>query len=310
MTNTAKSIHPHFVVNTGDNFYWCGIQNVSDFQVQVDWIEPYADASLQIPWYSILGNHEYGYNVDAQIELTQKYTNWVMDSRYYTRRIEVDVATKTFISFIFLDTSPCISSYRSSAQSGWDPCSTTYPTCSLGSTDDDFEGICKFHENILQQSCDKQYDWLANALKEVPKDDWLIIVGHHPADEINVLDFTSLIQSHGFSYYFNGHSHALTRYSVDGSGIYVTSGAGALVNTPDQLHPVTAAKVAGEQFINSTLTSTTTSSHSYKTIANYKIAGFTSHLFSSDFMTLTTNFISYTGDVLYSFNSNKAGKEV
>ena len=39
-----------FVINTGDNFYWCGIQNSTDFQLAVDFEEPYADASLQIPW--------------------------------------------------------------------------------------------------------------------------------------------------------------------------------------------------------------------------------------------------------------------
>ena len=84
-------------------------------------------------------NHEYGYNVDAQIELANIYTNWIMDSRYYTRRITVDETSGTYISFIFLDTSPCISGYRSSDPANWDPCMTEYPTCSISNTDDDFE---------------------------------------------------------------------------------------------------------------------------------------------------------------------------
>lgn len=49
----------------------------------------------------------------------------------------------------------------------------------------------------------------------------LIIVyipGHHASDEIDVLDFTSLIQKHGFSFYMNGHTHTLTRYTVDNKG--------------------------------------------------------------------------------------------
>jgi Calcineurin-like phosphoesterase len=67
MVTTAKALSPAFLINTGDNFYWCGIQNTSDFQVKTDWVDPYNDEALDIPWYSILGNHEYGYNVDAQV---------------------------------------------------------------------------------------------------------------------------------------------------------------------------------------------------------------------------------------------------
>ena len=55
MAVTATASDAKFILNTGDNYYWCGIQNTSDYQVSVDWLQPYKDASLQIPWYSILG---------------------------------------------------------------------------------------------------------------------------------------------------------------------------------------------------------------------------------------------------------------
>ncbi len=139
MAKIAQVTKPSFVLNTGDNFYWCGIQNSTDSQIKADWLDPYADVSLQIPWYSILGNHEYGYNVDAQLELPSLYPNWVMDARYYTRRIPMDASKGIYLSFIFLDTSPCISGYRSSNPNNWDPCMTSYPTCSPTNTDDDFE---------------------------------------------------------------------------------------------------------------------------------------------------------------------------
>jgi len=304
MAVTAASTTAKFILNTGDNYYWCGLQNTSDYQVSVDWLQPYKDPSLQIPWYSILGNHEYGYNVEAQIDLAKVHPLWVMDDRYYTRRVEVDATTNTFISFIFLDTSPCIANYRGSNPDYWDPCMTKYPTCSMSNTDDDFEGPCMFHENILSQSCSDQYLWLQAALNAVPSDDWLIIMGHHPIDEVDVLDFTSLIQKHGFSYYFNGHAHALTHYTIDNVGIYVTSGAGSLVNTADQKTEVTAAKLDGHDISKSDASA----SHSYQTIYNNKIAGFTNHTFSEDFSTLTTNFVSYTGSIIHTFKSNKAGK--
>jgi hypothetical protein len=215
------------------------------------------------------------------------------------------------ISAIFLDTSPCIQDYRNTNQKYWDPCSTTYPTCSLGSTNDDFEGVCEFNSNILSQNCSAQFEWFKTALADVPADDWLVVVGHHPIDEVDVLDFTTALQNRGFSLYLNGHSHALTLYTIDNKGAYVTSGAGALVNTPDQEHPVTAAKVKGLDIEKNSPLRThkvaTTASHTYKTIKNVKIAGFTTHTFSEDFTSLTTNFVSYAGDVVYTFAVNKSG---
>eukprot|EP00965_Chrysotila_dentata_P250577 6209528-Pleurochrysis_carterae.AAC.2 len=63
---------PSFIINTGDSFYYCGLANTSDFQIQTDFVQPYSKyPSLDVPWYSVLGNHEYGYNVSAVIELSK-----------------------------------------------------------------------------------------------------------------------------------------------------------------------------------------------------------------------------------------------
>ena len=59
LATTATEIKPEFILNLGDSFYWCGIQNTTDFQVQVDFVKPYAADSLSsLPWYGVLGNHE------------------------------------------------------------------------------------------------------------------------------------------------------------------------------------------------------------------------------------------------------------
>ena len=41
MAATASEARVKFVVNTGDNFYYCGITNTSDPQVATDFTEPY-----------------------------------------------------------------------------------------------------------------------------------------------------------------------------------------------------------------------------------------------------------------------------
>lgn len=323
MANSAAAIDPSFIVNTGDNFYWCGIMNSTDSQIHTDFELPYADPSLvNLQWFSILGNHEYGYNVQAELDYAMINDRWVMPARYYTRREKITgTSPEQYISFIFLDTSPCVLGYRESNPANWDPCSTQYPTCSPGATDDDFEGECNFHANILTQSCDDQYAWFLKELAAVPADDWLVVVGHHPIDEVNVFDYTAALQKRGFSIYLNGHAHTLTQYTIDGGGAYVTSGAGSLVDTPDQQHEHIAAKVRGESEPvldgRSTLADTDNSAmgarrnnHTYQTVFNMKVAGFTTHTFNADASVLTTAFVSYTGEEVHSFQSYKDGSLV
>ena len=73
-------------------------------------------------WYGALGNHEYGYSVEAQLQLGETYPNWILPSRYYSKRLQLQGSQ--YLSMIFIDSSPCVSEYRSSDPAGWDPCST------------------------------------------------------------------------------------------------------------------------------------------------------------------------------------------
>ena len=291
MKKTARQYEAKFILNTGDNFYWCGIQNQTDKQIQTDWVEPYADMNLK--WFNTLGNHEYGYNVDAQLQMPKLFSNWVMDDRYYSRRMSL--GADNFATFIFIDTSPCYKAYRSNNSSGWDPCGDAFPSC-----DPIHEGTCQFHENILSQDCTKQFNWFKKTLTQVHADDWLIVVGHHPADEINVEDFTGAMQTRGFDLYLNGHAHTLTQYAVDGNPAFVTSGAGAMLHTSDQDVQHIAVKVNG-----GSVQDAVGSGHSYRTVWYDKIAGFTVHTFSSDFLRLKTEFVSHQGEILHDFEVEK-----
>jgi hypothetical protein len=154
----------------------------------------------------------------------------------------------------------------------------------------------------LGQDCTAQYNWLKSALSAVDENDWLIVVGHHPVDEVDVEDFTSLIQERGFSIYLNGHTHTLNQYTIDNAGVYITSGAGSLVNTVDQSHPVTSAKLRGETVVSKGATT-----HTYQSVYTNKVAGYTRHTFSSDYTTLTTDFVTYTGETVRTIVSDKQG---
>lgn len=77
-------------------------------------------------------------------------------------------------------------------------------------------GPRRFHENIMSQSCDTQFAWFQQQLTEAPTDDWVIVVGHHPASEIDVHDFVAPMEARGVSLYLNGHAHTMTHYTVNG----------------------------------------------------------------------------------------------
>ena len=165
---------------------------------------------------------------------------------------------------------------------------TEFPTCSPID-----EGTCKFHENILSQDCSTQFNWFKKALAAVPADDWLIVVGHAPADEIDVEDFTSAMQSRGFDLYLNGHVHTLTQYTIDGKGAYVTSGAGAMIATEDQHDERAQTKLGGGHVHGYTTAAGVASSHTYQSVWNNKVAGYTLHTFSNDYKTLRTDYVTY-----------------
>lgn len=223
------------------------------------------------------------------------------------------MTNNNYLTLIVLDTSPCVTDYRSTDPNNWDPCYPKYPTCSPTSTDDDFEGPCMFNQNILSQDCNAQYNWFKNTLLGVPQNDWLVVVGHHPMEEITERDFISPLQQRGFSLYLNGHDHLLNRYTIDNAGSYFTTGAGALVNTADQLHPRVQAKyhgavLSGEELQRLNLTSL--AEHQAKVVVTNVVAGFLSHTFNSDYTQLTTKMIKYDGTVLDTYISDKYGHQI
>ena len=168
-TATAMQLYlrqysPSLVLNTGDNFYYCGIQNGSDPQINEDFVALFG--SINVPWYNILGNH------DAQLWLNQTISGWVMDGRYYHRRAVL--RDGLVLNVIALDTNPCVADYRGDDRAKWDPCGLQYPTC------EPVPDECRFHENIVQQDCSVQLAWFRAVLDSIDTDnEWVFVLGHH-----------------------------------------------------------------------------------------------------------------------------------
>ena len=295
MYKKSRTTNLTAILNTGDNFYYCGIQNITDFQIKRDYIDLFS--MMNKPWYNTLGNHDYGYNVTSQVELSNILKNWIMPDRFYWQQI--DLGSGIVVNLIVLDTNPCVSAYRSADKSGWDPCGVKYPTCSINHTDDDFEGPCQFHTNIIEQNCTVQYEWFKDVLTTILSEDperhqWNIVMGHHPIDEIDEVDFTSYIESEFIDLYINGHQHDLEHYTmVSGKGKYITTGAGSMVK------PTTTSD---DDFNNEKKEK---GKHKRKILWKAKETGYTIHYFNST-ETITTNFMNVQNEIIYNFITSKA----
>ena len=265
---------PAFVLNTGDNFYYCGIQNTSDPQITEDYTAVFG--GMGIPWYNSLGNHDYGFAPEAQLALNETMPEWIMDGRYYHRR-EV-LPGGGGINIIVLDTNPCVRDYRGEDRKLWDPCGTEYPHCSP------IADPCRFHENILSQDCETQLAWAKGVLANIPTDrsEWVFVVGHHKAEEINGADFqTTFLDDPRVHLYLNGHKHNLEHYSVNEQAKYLTTGAGGMVLSLFGLGGYDVERVGGDA---------TSSSSPVKSLWSKTVSGFTSHTFANSGNELITEF--------------------
>jgi len=294
MGKSASELDVKFVINTGDNFYYCGVQSITDAQFKSDFEDVFSDKSLFVPWYGVLGNHDYAYDVTPQLQYKSPNNDrWQIPDRNFTKRVLL--GGSNYATLVFIDSNPCIASYRASDPNGWDPCSGTYGECK-----DTPDKECHFNEHILAQDCTSQYNWLKTTLDAIDKNDWIIAVGHHEADKINVEDFTGLLLDRKINLYLNGHTHALKHYQIDGNKNidWVTSGAGCMVHTHDQDMLITG----DGHFLKP---QSNQSSHKVEELFYKAISGFTTHTFSEDFSKLTTNIVDTQGNSIHSFVTAK-----
>jgi hypothetical protein len=283
----ASEYNPKLVLNTGDNFYYCGIQNTSDPQVNADYVELFGNIGL--PWYNALGNHDYGFNPDAQLALNQTIPQWIMDARYYHRRVIFNSSDSAniILNIIALDTNPCVNDYRGDDRAKWDPCNIQYPLCSP------VAGECMFHENIINQICKTQLDWFNVTLSGIPSTEWVFVIGHHKADEIDAEDFQSLLGSNRVNLYLNGHNHNLEHYSIDGDAKYMTTGAGGMVIIGANGHTNVKLHEESSEFKHR--------KHDFKSVWSKITTGFSSHTFIDKGTKVVTKFWNVEQNVLHTF---------
>lgn len=149
MGKMAEEIDISAVVAAGDVHHFEGVRSTADplWLTNYEWV--YAHPELMLPWYPILGNHEYRGSTQAVLDYSRVSRRWCMPARYYSQVLEEDGVS---IRLILLDTAPLIDKYRKDT--------LTYPDA------------CK-------QDREAQLRWLDSELSRA-KETWVIVIGHHP----------------------------------------------------------------------------------------------------------------------------------
>jgi len=218
MDRAAHALSASFVINAGDSFYEEGLLSPTETQVKTSWVDVYTNETRlpylsKLPWFGVLGNHDYRGDALALPALSQIYPQWIMPARWYDRVIAI--GPRASVHLVFIDTSPFIAAYRL-----------------LRGYTDAPNGIQTQWSLIPAQLA-----WLNDTLR-ASNATVKIVVGHHPifssgfsSLELGTFmrtNLTPLFEQYNVLAYLSGHEHNLqahvpkdnprTSYFISGAG--------------------------------------------------------------------------------------------
>ncbi|GKV05257.1 hypothetical protein SLEP1_g17291 [Rubroshorea leprosula] len=208
MGRTGEKLNIGFVVSTGDNFYDNGLRDEHDTAFEDSFTKIYTAKSLQKQWYSVLGNHDY--RGDAEAQLSPVLRN--IDSRWLCLRsfiVDAELA-----EIIFVDTSPFVEKYFTETDGH------NYDWRGITPRKPYIKNLLNDVESVLMESTAK----------------WKIVVGHHAIRSVGHHGDTQelvnlllpILKANNVDFYMNGHDHCLEHISDTESPIqFLTSGAGS-----------------------------------------------------------------------------------
>ena len=208
MGEMAEHISIECVVAAGDVHHFEGVRSVSDPLWMTNYELVYSHPELMIPWYPILGNHEYRGNTQAVLDYAEVSARWEMPGRYYTKVLENDGVT---VRLVMVDTAPLLDKYRKET--------------------DKYPDACK-------QDMERQLTWIDSVLVAA-KEDWVLVVGHHPIyaetskEDSERADLQkrlgTLLRKHKADMYLCGHIHNFQYIRMPGSDIdYIVNSSASL----------------------------------------------------------------------------------
>jgi acid phosphatase len=197
MGRAAAQANSDFVLAIGDNFYSDGVASTTDPLWQSVFEGVYTHPALQVPWYALLGNHDYRGSPQAQIDYAATSKRWRMPARYY--QVADAALPRADVDLFAIDTSPFVERYREK-------------------TDE------PIGRNTSSQDTAVQLAWLDHALSQ-SRAKWKLVTGHHPirsggsghGDQPEIIARVQpILKRYGVQAYIAGHDHDLQHIRRDG----------------------------------------------------------------------------------------------
>ncbi|MFR9524193.1 MAG: metallophosphoesterase [Rikenellaceae bacterium] len=215
MGEIAEIVEPEVIISAGDTHHFDGVESVGDPLWISNFEDIYAHPELMVSWYPALGNHEYRGNTQAVLDYSNVSRRWVMPSRYYTTVFD---EAGTTVRLVILDTPPLIDKYRNDPE--------TYP-------------------DAIKQDMEAQLQW-ADSVLMASKEDWTIVVGHHPVyayttkNEQERIDMQQrvdpILRKHSVDMYICGHIHSFQHLRSEDCNIdYVVNSSASLARDVEEI---------------------------------------------------------------------------
>lgn len=170
MSATSLACNASFIVAVGDNFYYeglngdiDGVSSTTDYSWTWKFTNIYTGQGVKIPWYAVLGNHDYGKGLttpktsaQAQILYSRLKVDprWNMPDHNYTKIVQIPNSRRR-IQLVFIDT-----------------CRLS-PTETTGTTT--VYGMSQSLINAMQAS---QLQWIDDTLRASTAS-YLLVTGHY-----------------------------------------------------------------------------------------------------------------------------------
>ncbi len=187
------------MLSTGDNFYPSGVSDVDDPQWDRSFEKMFPAKDLPMPFWAVLGNHDYRKNPDAQVAYSGRTlrdgstTRWRMPGRSWSTRFTSPDGSVT-VRVIGIDTQQLVA-------------------------------------DATRRK--RHLAWIDSALA-ASGEQWLIVIGHHPVyshghygdNAALKKNLAPIMERHGVHAYLDGHEHDLqvikqvngVRYLISGGG--------------------------------------------------------------------------------------------
>jgi len=198
----CKNASAKFVISVGDNFYEKGVSSLADDHWQKSFETVYDAPSLQVPWYVVLGNHDYAGKTEPQLAYAKTSPRWHMPARYYTKSFPISPGVA--LDCFFIDTCPFVAEYQNNPE----------------------------FADIPAQDPTAQLQWLDHSLAASTAQ-WKLVFGHHPAyssglahgNQPEIIEhILPLLQKYKVQAYLAGHDHDLEHLKVGDLDLIVSGG--------------------------------------------------------------------------------------